>query len=93
LTNEDELGKDQVLKRNRKSAKECRERKKIYIHLLEKKVEDLRKEIEGSKEQIRTDYSFVCKVLADVDTEVRTNMTQRMNFLTGKLELERKLAA
>lgn len=34
VKDEEEVGKDQVLKRNRKSARECRERKKIYIQLL-----------------------------------------------------------
>lgn len=42
-----------MLKKNRQSARECRERKKIYIELLEKKVDELRKQIETSKSNLR----------------------------------------
>lgn len=59
---------------------------------MEKKVDELKSEIEASKEQVRTDYNFICKIISDVDPEVTQVTTQKMKFLSTKLELEKKLS-
>ena len=53
---------NQKLARNRESARESRKRKKVYIELLEKKVDSLTQELAAARKQIELNNSNMSKL-------------------------------
>lgn len=50
---------DLKMQKNRESARNSRQRKKLYIGLLEKKVEDLNNQIEGLRQQCESSFKHI----------------------------------
>jgi uncharacterized protein YggL (DUF469 family) len=51
------------MQKNRESARNSRQRKKLYIGLLEKKVEDLNGQIEGLRQQTEITFKHIHQII------------------------------
>ena len=65
---ESEIGKTKTVKKNCVSAKMSRQRKKLYIELLEKKAADLREEILNRKKSIAKNRDAIMEILKETNS-------------------------
>jgi len=75
---------DMKLARNRESARNSRKRKKIYIELLEKKVDQLTQELESTKKQLELNSCNLNKM--NLQSKYLTGLNQGKQQLFDKLE-------
>jgi len=83
----DEFGKEKLnmkLARNRESARNSRKRKKVYIELLEKKVEHLTQELNATKKQLELNSNNMNKM--SMQTKLMNGLVQGKQQLFDKLE-------
>ncbi|EAR85543.2 bZIP transcription factor (macronuclear) [Tetrahymena thermophila SB210] len=76
----DDSQENKRLKKNRESARNSRQRKKIYIDLLEKKVTELTKEIEEVCVYIEKSQSGISSILSH-NPYLRGLVLERLNFI------------
>mmetsp|Transcript_10279 Transcript_10279/g.11687 ORF Transcript_10279/g.11687 Transcript_10279/m.11687 type:complete len:568 (-) Transcript_10279:65-1768(-) len=81
-TVEDRL--NEKLAKNRESARNSRKRKKIYIELLEKKIDQLQQELNSTKKQLEINTMTLDK--ATKHSQVMNNIVQGKQQLFSKLE-------